>query len=213
MKKFLLLILTLAICLSMCACGTALESSNSSFNNSSNSSSTSSSSKPSKNSSSSYDNGNDVSITAPEEKPAKKITAKSTVSSATAEFYIDYANITKDVVPPKPASFYTHYEAESGKVFVDLCIAYKNKDTSAIRADKVISATLTYDNAYEYTGFSTIEKNSRSSFTYTNITNIAPLSTEYIHYLFSVPEEVKSNNKSVKIEFTIDDVKYVYSLK
>ena len=55
----------------------------------------------------------------------------SVVSSATAlalaqtvsvadvcEFYVDYTNITKDVMPPTPGSFYSHYEAEDGKVYV-----------------------------------------------------------------------------------------------
>ena len=32
------------------------------------------------------------------------------------EFYVDYTNITNDVMPPQPGSWYSHYEAESGKV-------------------------------------------------------------------------------------------------
>ena len=39
--------------------------------------------------------------------------------------YIDYTNITDDVVPPNPNSYYSHYEADDGKIYIDICISYK----------------------------------------------------------------------------------------
>lgn len=126
----------------------------------------------------------------------------------TCEFTIDYVNITNDVMPPSPSSWYSHYEADEGKVYVDICVAYKNTATSDVDADEVISGTLLYADTYEYTGFSMIEEDDRSDFTYSNITSIAPLSTEYIHYLFEVPEEVESSGLSIALKMNIGGVDY-----
>ena len=129
------------------------------------------------------------------------------------EFYVDYSNITADVMPPQPGDWYTHYEAEDGKVYVDFCVAYKNWKTTNVGADDVISAKLTYAGKYEYTGFSMIEENSRGDFTYSNITSIAPLATEYVHYLFAVPAEVDTSSESVEITFTIGGNTYTYTVR
>jgi hypothetical protein len=131
----------------------------------------------------------------------------------TCEFYVDYSNITDDVIPPQPADWYSHYEAEDGKIYVDLCIAYKNWESKSVRADDVLSAKLIYADNYEYNGFSMIEESSRSDFTYSNITGIAPLITEYIHYLFEVPDEVASSGESIKIDLNIGGNSYSYNVK
>lgn len=135
--------------------------------------------------------------------------AGETVSVAdVCEFFVDYTNITKDVMPPAPGSFYSHYEAEDGKVYVDLCVSYKNLETSDADADEIMKGILIYGGQYEYTGFSMIEEESRSDFTYSNITSIAPLSTEYLHYLFEVPEEVENSGWDIKIVFMIEGTEY-----
>ena len=129
------------------------------------------------------------------------------------EFNVDYANITNDVKPLKPGSWYSHYEADSGKVYVDICFAYKNTTGSDVGADDVISAEMMYAGKYEYTGFSMIEEDGRSDFTYSSITSIAPLATEYVHYLFAVPEEVSTSGEAVEITFTIDGNTYTYTVR
>ena len=131
----------------------------------------------------------------------------------TCEFYVDFSNITDTVEPPQPADYYTYYTADDGKVFVDFCVAYKNWKPSGVRADDVISAKLTYAGKYEYSGSSMIEEKSRGDFTYSNITDIAPLTTEYIHILFSVPKEVANSTDSVVIDFTIGSNSYSYTIR
>lgn len=129
------------------------------------------------------------------------------------EFWVDYSSITKDVLPPTPAEWYTHYEADSGKCYVDFCIAFKNWEGEGIMADEVVSAKLTYATKYEYDGFSTIEEQDRGNFTYTNITSISPLCTEYIHYLFEVPEEVETSKEPVSVSFKIGGNEYLYTVR
>lgn len=114
------------------------------------------------------------------------------------QFNIDYTNITKDVMPKNPSGyFYSHYVADSGKTYIDICVAYKNLESVAVGADDVGRAVMYYDNNYEYTGFSCIEEDNRGDFTYSNITNIDPLTTEYLHYLIEVPDEVVKSGKSM----------------
>ncbi len=130
------------------------------------------------------------------------------ISTDKCEFSVDYVNITSDVLPPSPGSWYSHYEADSGKVYVDFCVAYKNLDSRDIEADETVSGNLIYADKYEYTGFSMVEKDSRSDFTYSNITSIAPLTTEYVHYLFEVPEEVADSGSGIVLKMTIGDKDY-----
>lgn len=67
------------------------------------------------------------------------------------EFVIDYVNITNDAMPPNPGSWYSHYEAEAGKVYVDFCVAYKNTATSNVDADKTVPGKLIYADEYNIT--------------------------------------------------------------
>ncbi len=130
-----------------------------------------------------------------------------------SEFYVDYSDITDTVVPPQPGDWYSYYKADEDKMYVDFCIAYKNTRSNNIGADEVISAKLKYAGKYEYTGFTMIEKDSRTDFTYSNITNIPPLSTGYVHYLFEVPEEVGESDGSLEISFTVDRNTYTYRVR
>lgn len=136
-----------------------------------------------------------------------------TISSDNCEFYVDYTNITADVIPPTPGSWYSHYEAELGKVYIDICVSYKNLGTRNISADEVMSATLIYSGRYQYTGFTIIEKDSRSNFTYSNMTSIAPLSMEYLHYLFKVPEEFENSDNMMTALIIINGEEYLVTVR
>ena len=80
------------------------------------------------------------------------------MTTDTCEFSIDSINITNDVMPPKTDGFYTHYQAESGKVYVNFCVAYKNTTSGDVGADEVVSGQLIYADKYTYNGFSIIEE-------------------------------------------------------
>ena len=42
---------------------------------------------------------------------------------------------------------------------------------------------------------------------------IAPLTTEYIHYLFEVPEEIADTTESIVVSFLIDGNLYDYTVR
>lgn len=143
-----------------------------------------------------------------------ELSAKQTILiEDTCEFYVDFTKISSEVYPPRKNGYYSYYRADSGKTYIDICIAYKNLSEKNVAADEVISASLLYANKYSFTGFSVIEEDSRSDFTYSNITRISPLTTEYIHYLFKVPEEINESTDSIVITLFIAEEEYNYIVR
>ena len=83
-------------------------------------------------------------VEVPEADTTPVIAVGELISTDKCEFSVDYVNITSDVLPPSPGSWYSHYEADSGKVYVDFCVAYKNLDSRDIDADETVSGNLIY---------------------------------------------------------------------
>lgn len=130
-----------------------------------------------------------------------------------AEFSLESSQIAAKITPPQPGDFHTYYEADDGKMYIDVCFSYKNWKPTGVRADSVISAKLVYDNEFTYQGFSILEESNRGDFTYTSIEQLAPLTTEYIHFLFEVPSEVSESEKSLELQFSIGGNDYSYVIR
>lgn len=106
-------------------------------------------------------------------------------------------NFAKTILPPNTSSYYSYYEAKTdGHQYLEVKYNYKNLGESNVRADNVVSMTIKYDDKYEYTGFCIIEDD-ECNFTYANITNISPLTTGKLHYLFDIPDEVANSDNSI----------------
>ena len=143
---------------------------------------------------------------------ARTITDKQVISHAgVCDFFVDYCSITYEVKPPVLESFYSYYAGDEGKVYVDICISYKNLATSAISVDDITDPTLTYAGAYKYDGFVVAETDGRTSFN--SYEDFDPLTTEYMHLLIQVPDEVQTSGQSVEVFFTIAGTDYRYKVK
>ncbi len=123
------------------------------------------------------------------------------------ELIIKSFNIKKIIEPPNTTGYYHYYEASDGHQYLDIVFDYKNLTTSDVRADKTSSIKIKYDEKYDYSGFSIIE-DEENDFTYSNIRNIAPLSTGKIHYLIEIPDEVANNSGSIVATITCGSEKY-----
>lgn len=145
-------------------------------------------------------------------KVSDTLTDGEVVITANSEFYVDFSEITEDVMPPEPGPAYMHYPAEPGETYVNLCVAYKNLSGQEIRGDKAVSAVLTVDGTH-YQGASRVEINGRSLFENAGAVHLIPLSTEYVHYLFPIPMEVAASGKSMEISLKIDGSSYTYYIK
>ena len=131
------------------------------------------------------------------------------VTTGAGEFYIEHAEFTKKVMPPSPNTGYNYYEAEDGKIYLDICIAYKNLSNKQIVANKAVSASLKQAEAQT----TVTEQLERSMFDYSNTVSVLPLCTEYIHWIFQVPEEMASGKEELTVSLKIDGKRYTYSVK
>ncbi len=129
------------------------------------------------------------------------------------EFYVDFAKISTKVLPPTPKGFYSYYAADQGKVFVDLCLNYKNLATDDVEVYDIGDGLLIYDEKYNYSCFATVEEGNRRDFTFASISQIKPLTKEYVHYLFEVPDEVANGSGSIVIELDMSGHKYKYVVR
>ncbi len=130
------------------------------------------------------------------------------------EITIKKSGFAQDVKPSNPGSYYTHYQVgNTDNTYFYLILEVKNISNLALRADKVAKIKMIYDDKYEYNTFSTIEYRNGESFTYTNITNIDPLTTGKIYYLVEVPKSISDDSKSIKCEITIGENQYTYNMR
>lgn len=143
---------------------------------------------------------------------AQKITDKQVIThNGKCEFYVDFCNISVDVRPPVTDGAYSYYKGEEGKVYIDLCICYKNLETNAVSVDDITDPTVTYAGAYKYDGFVAGERDGRTSIN--SYVDFDPLTTEYMHLIVQVPEEVQTSGQSVEVFFNIAGTEYCYKIR
>ena len=126
------------------------------------------------------------------------------------------ANFRDRVDPPSKGNktFTSYYEVEDPKMtYAHLIMSFYNSTGKGKDADKVATVKVIYDNNYEYRCFSTIEEDNGTDFTYTNITDIDPLTTGVIHYLCTVPDEVGSSGKPVVFVVNFNGTNYSYQVR
>lgn len=118
-----------------------------------------------------------------------------------------------DVLPKNTSGFYTHYEADKGKVYYHVAMDLKNNNNQNITGDEILKAELIYNNDYKYDGFIVLDETDGSGFDYANITSITPLETRGVRVLFDIPEEVESSKESLVINIEIDGKIYSYKAR
>lgn len=127
---------------------------------------------------------------------AKNISVGQTVTTKNFEFTLRKVELSYDVNPDNPAAFYMHYPAPSGKVYIHVDADIKNLQKQDLEADEVYNVEADYNDGYKYNGSLIVGKENRSSFTYANITSIAPLETLDVHSLVECPEVVETDTTS-----------------
>lgn len=152
-----------------------------------------------------------------ENKPTKKTTSialdQTVIQEDVYEVTVIGYDFGKKIMPSNPPSYYTYYEAkEEGHQYLDLKLNYKNLEATGIDADTVASAKLKYAGKYEYTSFSVIE-DSDGDFTYSNITDISPLTVGKMHYLFDIPDEVADGTEPLVATITVKGNTYEFVIR
>lgn len=155
------------------------------------------------------DNSNKPEVEVEEVKAETIVLNETTIVEDFAEITVNSNKFGKRIDPPSPGSFYTYYEnKEVDQIYLDSVISTKSLLTAGKRSDEFMKVKIVYDNKYEYTTFSAIEKDGGSNFTYTNITSIDPLQTGVLHFLASLPTEVETDGKPLKAVITVNGEEY-----
>lgn len=119
-----------------------------------------------------------------------------------------------DVMPETPDRYYTHYPAESGKVYIHVDADIKNTQKQSIVCDSCYDVQADYDDGYTYSGFAIAEDGGDGDFTYANISSVKPLETRGVHNLVECPQEVEESDKPLYIIITMSDgAQYRYDIR
>ena len=143
---------------------------------------------------------------------SKEITIGETIITDTKEVTINSISFEKTILPKNTNGYYTYYESEEGKVYIYINSDIKNLEKEAVKADELLYVQVDYNNGFKYAGFSIVD-DSKSGFTYSNITQIDPLDTLGVHFLVDCPIEVQESDNPVIVNLDIDDTIYTYKLK
>ncbi|HAY3897728.1 TPA: hypothetical protein JRS25_003670 [Escherichia coli] len=142
----------------------------------------------------------------------KTVAKGETISTESAEILINNVELTYDVLPDKTDGFYTHYPAESGKVYINVDVDVKNMQKQNLECDSVMNVKATYNGGYEYNAQPIVE-DSTTGFTYSNITSITPLETKGMRYLIDCPQEVEESKNPLVLTFELNGEKYNYTIR
>lgn len=146
----------------------------------------------------------------------KKIATKptdigQTIYSQDWEITFKGTEFSQDVKPPKTSGFYTHYQVDdTSSTYLVSKFDIKNVSEISLDGEDSVELKAYYDNKYEYTGFSVIVDKDNEGFS--SYESVAPLTTRTLYYLTEMPKEITEDDKPIKIQFSISDEVYEYTI-
>lgn len=145
-------------------------------------------------------------------KAPKEISIGDVIKTDDFKIRINNIEFSYDVLPDDTSAFYTHYPADSGKVYIHIGTNIKNKQKQNAQCDSIMTVTANYNDGYTYTA-QAIPEDSKTGFTYANITSINPLEILGVRYLIDVPEEVKESDKPLSLTFKVGNKEFKYVMR
>lgn len=202
MKKIILTVLICALCLLLCACAVNQPA------------------NTDDNTLSQQKTENQVEVESTEEtttktnkKEIKKISIGETITTDSFEFTLNKVELSYDVKPDNPPTWYSHYQADNGQVYIYVNASVKNLKKQSINCDEIYSVKADYNGGYEYSGYN-IVTDTDGDFTYANITSLTPLQTLGVHCLIDCPEEVETSDNPLVLTIELNGgEKFTYTVR
>ena len=141
----------------------------------------------------------------------KDINIGDTITTDRMELTLKNIELSYDVLPKDTSGFYTHYPADSGKVYIDVDTEIKNIQKQSLECDDIMEIEADYNNGFNYSSM-TIPEDS-SGFTYANITSIKPLETMGVRFLIDCPQEVEESDNPLFLIFEVDNQIFKYTIR
>ena len=127
-----------------------------------------------------------------------------------AELTVNNTEFTDKVVPTNPASFYTYYKADDGKVYFVANGILKNLKKEKEDMDKLVSVEAVYGDGYKYHCMLLRDRRGDLDGMYEYID---PLQPENVKIAVQLPAEAATNNKPLKLVFNLSTKKYVLVIR
>lgn len=154
----------------------------------------------------------DEATSAKNENKVTKIEIGDTIKNDKVEINIKNIELSYDVLPDDTSGFYTHYQSDTGNVYIHIDTDVKNLQKQNLECDKILTVAADYNDGFTYTGFAVPEDTS-TGFTYANITTIKPLETLGVRFLIDCPQEVEESDNSLYLTFKVDKNNYIYVIR
>ena len=144
----------------------------------------------------------------------KSISLDENIIGKDVEISIESADFSQKVEPPVKNMFYNYYQVDdSSNTYLYIILNCKNTSTIDLKASSIANVTVKYNNNYTYSSFSAIPDDTLG-FTYTNITNIKPLTSQKIYYLAEMPKSIADETDTpVEIDIKVDNTTYKYQYR
>lgn len=152
-----------------------------------------------------------VSISEYESKKESLVIGKEITDGETLSATVEKVYYTSKIMPTNPDSYYTYYEAESGKTYLALKVKVKNLKGDDLQCEDIAGVKCVYNEKYEYSANSCVEEDEGADLTYTNITSIAPLDTTVMYYFMEIPKDAEGGN--MEVEMYLLGQSYYYTVK
>lgn len=145
---------------------------------------------------------------------AKTLKIGSTVNAKHWQITLSNAQITNAIYPADTSGYYSYRHPSEGNLFVDLVFTLKNTSSATIAmTDAFDDVSLSYGGNYTYTSHSMMfSTNSFVEIAY-DWDGIAPLHSQKVHVVFSVPAEVKNSSKSLVATLSIDGEEKIINIR
>ena len=147
--------------------------------------------------------------------PTKKyINQNETISGKDWEINVVDTYFNQRIDPPDKSGLYTYYQVkDTNNTYLCIILNAKNISSLELRASKVATIKVKYNNNYSYSSFSAISSKNLG-FTYTDITNIKPLTSDSIYYLAEMPLQATNNaDEPIEIEIHFENETYYYKYR
>ena len=135
------------------------------------------------------------------------------VSGDTAEFVIQYINLTREATAPMRSGSSIKGIGDDQYV-LELCIEYRNKTSAEKVINELISGVLVCsDGSKEVDGSIAVEEHNRGSLSIVRDDVMPALSTTYIHYMFIFSDQWLFSHNLKEVDLTIDSEEYTIALQ
>ena len=101
------------------------------------------------------------------------------ITSDKMEITINKIEFSYDVLPDNTSSFYTHYAADDGNVYIHIDTDVKNLSKRNLRCDEILTVKADYNDGFTYKG-QTIVEDDATGFTYASISSIDQIGRAHV---------------------------------